>query len=265
MMALVNWAAGNMLVPTVINFCSTRLDLLRESTASATQNAGTVHNYVVVTWLASPEVREWLRKRPWIHHVEYQTNEAVGYVPNLRGMMNRGFEEAFDMGPWACLINTDVVFARDWLSELELHATDSQYIINSQHITPGVRGKHVINMDLGVPLDGSFNEQMWNAAKQVLIRPGMVQWEHERGGWLNTATMPYLLHRQWWQRCGPWELTGVGRGVEPPDRRFFRRCHEAGAEFGLALGSLVYHYEGIERRSGRPPGAEHLPEEGEVG
>ena len=70
--------------------------------------------------------------------------------------------------------------------------------------------------------------------------------------------MPYLFHRQYWETCGPWELT-LERGT--PDVRFFDRVAAAGAEFALSFGSVVYHHEAVERRGKRPPGAEGMPEE----
>jgi len=249
---------------SVVTCVSTAIDLLKYSTKYLLSNAGTRDfDLIVVTWLASKDVLAWLNERPWIRHVVYNTNPKVGYVPNLRGMINLAFDSGFDLNDRVVFTNTDVVYGQDWLSELVRWGDNDNWIVNSQHITP-IRGGHVITLDLGEPIEGRFDEARFFEVVKAHRRPGDLEKEEERGGWRNTATMPYLIHKKWWDQCGPWELTGVGRGLDPPDRRFFQRCHDAGAEFVMAMGSIVYHHEGVERGRSRPAGAESLPEEGEL-
>ena len=46
---------------------------------------------------------------------------------------------------------------------------------------------------------------------------------------------------------------------DTPDRRFFQRVKDAGAQFVMAKDSVVYHHEAAERRrSTRPRGAESM-------
>jgi len=253
--------------PAVVTCCSTRLDLLSACVTSMIGNeslqVGLDWNLVVVTWVPSPEVEEWVRVRSdTLTHVRYETNSSVGYVPNLRGMINLGFETCYALSDWAVLVNTDVVFGPDWLRELVQLSGDPDVIVNAQHVTR-IAGTHTIMEDLGEPLPATFNQRAWDLLLRKYRRPGEYRTEEELGGWFAAATMPYVLHRKWWDRCGPWDLV-IGGHSEAPDRRFFQQCHEAGAKFVLSLGSVVYHYEALERKGARPPGTAHLPEEGVV-
>ncbi len=56
-------------------------------------------------------------------------------------------------------------------------------------------------------------------------------------------------------------LHPVGDEGYPPDRRFFQRCLHYGSELTMAMDSICYHHEAVERRGKRPPGTEHLEEE----
>jgi hypothetical protein len=88
------------------------------------------------------------------------------------------------------------------------------------------------------------------------LRQDRIETEDERGGWRNTNTMPYLIHRSVWEKCGPWGLRSDG---DTPDRRFFQRCHDVGIRFTMSHGSVVYHAEGVERSGVRPVGTEGMP------
>ena len=246
---------------SVATCVSTAVDLLDSCVKSLTENAGTDDfDLVVVTWNASDAVLQWLSDRPWVHHDIYETNHAVGYVPNVRGLINKTFDAGFKLNDFTVRTDADVLYGKNWLAELVRWA-DGNLIVNPQHITP-IRGPHVITADLG-KIGPDFDHAGFSRMVEEHRRPGMLMTEEDRGGWLNTATMPYVMHRKWWDVCGPWELTGIGKGVEPPDRRFFTRCHDAGARFVMAMGSVVYHEEGAERkRKQRPDGTSEMPEEG---
>jgi len=256
---------------SIVNCVSTACDMMAFSDRSLISHAGCNNwDYVIVKWLASPEVEDYLERLPAIvesltktegievHVIEHTTDESVGYVPNLRAMMNRGFDYGFKLNEYAGLVNTDCYFGPDWLKNLKKYAKRNR-VINSQHITPATAPKPargIITEDLGLPLDGQFKGHRFiNLYDQlfkddVWIAPGH---DHRQA-----ATMPYLFHYDYWDFCGPWELT-LKEGV--PDMRFFRRVAAAGAEFALALGSIVYHLECGERKGKRPEGAEDLAEE----
>jgi hypothetical protein len=235
--------------------------MLRFSTDAILGNAGTDDfDYIIVHWLASPRVKDYLQdlksKHSNITLVEYNTNNNVGYVANIRGMMNAGFDKGFELNDYCGLVNTDQYFGEDWLVNLVKHATPDT-IVNSVHISP-IRGPHVITANLGIPEYGRFNmnkfNQIYNRVKKDLLET-----EHQRGGWMSTNTMPYLIPKKFWQIAGPWELEPVMGGRHRfPDRRFFQRCKDAGAVFTMSHDSIVYHHEAVERRGKRPPGAEHL-------
>lgn len=247
---------------SVCTCVSTAADLLESCINSLMVNAGiTDFDLIVVTWNASPDVLAWLHDNRWVHHEVYETNPDVGYVPNVRGEINKTFDAGFAMNDFCVRTDADVVFGRNWLKELVQWA-DEDVIVSPQHITP-IKGPHVITADLGTIASPDFDALEFLRLVDKHRRPGELQTEDQRGGWLNTLTMPYVMHRKWWEACGPWELTGIGKRIDPPDRRFFTRCHEAGAKFSMAMGSVVYHQEGAERkRKTRPAGAEAMPEEG---
>lgn len=257
---------------SIVNCVSTAADMMRFSDRSLFAGAGHGDfDYVVVKWLASPEVEDYLRDLPGIaaeyhpdatvHVVEYMTNPAVGYVPNLRAMMNAGFNRGFELNEYAGLVNTDCYFGSGWLSGLVRYAGSSK-VINSFHITAATPPKPVVGIltcDLGPPLPGRFNVDKFRRIEAEHYDPTHVVTADEAGGdHRQCATMPYLFHRDYWNACGPWELT-LDRGV--PDVRFFNRVHAAGATFAMTKASIIYHHEAVERRGRRPAGAEYLKEE----
>jgi hypothetical protein len=243
---------------SVVNFCSTAADMLEFSTDQLYQFAGTDDfDYLVVTWNPDDKVRQFIRTRPEIIEVHYETDRNVDYVPNLRGMFNVGFDAGYERNEYVCIVNTDMAFGRDWLVNL-IRRTTPETIPNSLHITP-IKGPNVITADCGKPTWLTFNfEKFWKIHDQYF--QDKVETEEERGGWRATQTMPYIIHRQWWEKCGPWGLIHTPK-QDPPDRKYFGRVHDAGAKYILCHDSVCYHHEAVERRSGkRPVGIETMKE-----
>lgn len=251
---------------SIFNCVSTAIKMLKFSTKSIFENAGYDNfDYIVITWLASGEVQDYLEELreaypDRVRVVSYETNRDVGYVPNLRGMMNLGFETGYTLNSYVSLVNTDMYFGRDWLINLVKYAKPDE-IVNSVHITP-IRGKHVVTANLGIPEEETFNMAGFDKIYNEVFEDRL-ETENERGGWVNTNTCPYLIHRKFWEIAGPWELL-LGKswkGHATPDRRFFQRCKDAGALFTMSHSSIVYHHEAVERGRGRPPGAEGMRNE----
>ena len=243
---------------SVVNFCSTADEMLNFSSIMLLENAGTNDfDYVVVTWNPTRDVIQWIAEHEWVIRVDYQTDPNLAYVPNLRSMFNYGFGAGYELNDYVVIVNTDMAFGTGWLINLVRRA-EEDVIPNSLHLTPIV-GPNVITVDLGVPGTEAFDlARFWRMHDE--LNDDLVEAEKDRGGWKACATLPYVVHRKWWGLCGPWE-TEVGRGHTPPDQRFFRRCHDAGARFILVHDSIVYHHEAVERRSGRRPvGAEAMAE-----
>lgn len=247
---------------SIFNCVSNAYEMLRFSSDAIINNAGYDNfDYVVVTWEPSEEVKAYLNKLKYelanVHIVEYNTNPNIPFVPNLRGMMNVGFNYGFELNNYCGLVNTDQYFGKDWLLNLVKYANEND-IVNSTHITP-IKGPHVITADLGIPEYGKFNMDEFNKLYNTFY-DDRLETEEERGGWLATNTMPYLIPKKFWQIAGPWELL-LGK-ESSPDRRFFQRCKEAGAHFTMSRSSIVYHHEAVERRSGnRPEVAKNMSEE----
>lgn len=251
---------------SVVNFCSTRTDMLDFSSEMLFEQAGTDDfDYIVVTWLATKEVAEWCaRTRLPVRRVIHHSVEGLPYVPQLRAMMNFGFGVGFESNPWVAIVNTDMAFGRDWLRNLVRRATDEDLIPNSTHLTPpdaGYRGAQdvgIFKANFGIPTAETFDLAGFWRRHDLLFEDRAISEVEAPGGWESCATFPYLLHRKWWERCGAWGLHFDG--TEAPDRQFFRRCHDQGAQYLLCRDSIVYHHEAVERRGSRPPGAEHLEE-----
>lgn len=246
---------------SVFNCVSNALDMLKLSSESILDNAGTDNfDYIVVCWNASQDVISYLNelgsKYKNLILAFHNTNNSVGFVPNLRAMMNVGFDLGFRLNEYCGLVNTDMYFGKDWLINLVKHATPGT-IVNSVHITR-IGGPHVITEDLGVPTRSSFNFKRFDEIYNNVFND-VLEHEDTRGGWLATNTMPYLIPRAYWEVAGPWELNHTP-GQETPDRRFFQRCHNAGAKFTMSKSSIVYHHEAVERRTSRPAGAECMSE-----
>jgi len=247
---------------SIFNCVSNAYEMLRFSSDAILDNSGYDNfDYIVVVWEPSKEVRDYLNKLAQglsnIHIVEYHTNPNIPFVPNLRGMMNTGFNYGFELNNYCGLVNTDQYFGKDWLLNLVKYANEND-IVNSTHITP-IKGPHVVTADLGIPEYDKFNMDEFNKLYNILYED-MLETEEERGGWLATNTMPYLIPKKFWQIAGPWELM-LGK-ESSPDRRFFQRCKDAGAHFTMSRSSIVYHHEAVERRSGkRPEAAKNMSEE----
>jgi hypothetical protein len=245
---------------SIFNCVSTALEMLRFSTDAIYENAGTDNfDYIIVTWLPSKEVTDYLndlKTRKPVHIVEYQTNPSVGYVPNLRGMMNTGFDYGFKLNNYCGLTNTDQYFGKNWLINLMKYANEND-IVNSVSIGPINIGPHIIVSNLGIPEYKKFNMAEFNRIYEREYRD-VLETEEQRGGWVATNTMPYVIPKKFWEKCGPWDLTIT---VDTPDRLFFKRCHDAGARFTMSRGSIVYHYEAVERTGKRPQGAEQMRNE----
>ena len=248
---------------SIFNCVSNAYEMLRFSSDAIIDNAGYDNfDYIVVTWDPSEDVIVYLNNLKemysFVHVITYETNPAVPFVPNLRGMMNMGFDYGFSLNKYCGLVNTDQYFGKDWLLNLVKYATEDS-IVNSTHITP-INGPHVVTADLGVPEYGKFNIDGFNELYTKLYED-ILQTEDDRGGWLATNTMPYLIPKKFWEIAGPWELL-LKTGEVSPDRRFFQRCKDAGAYFTMSRSSIVYHHEAVERRSGnRPIDAKNMSEE----
>jgi len=260
---------------SIINCVSTAAEMMRFSDESLFLHAQyDDFDYVIVTWLASPKVERYLEELPEIaleycpnckiHVVKHETNPDVGFVPNLRAMMNDGFDYGFELNDFAGLINTDCYFAGFWLDGLVKNVHENR-VINSLHITaasPPQPVTGIITENLGEPLPNVFNVVRFHELWREHFDPASLILASELNGpsgYRECATMPYLFHRKYWERCGPWELQCIHG--QSPDVRFFDRVARAGAEFALTKSSVVYHHEAVERRGKRPHGAEYLPEE----
>ncbi len=261
---------------SIVNCVSTAERMMRFSDSSLLNRPGHINfDYIIVKWLATPGVSDYLKNLPSIiknrgypeaitvHIIEYKTNNSIGFVPNLRSMMNMGFDYGFRLNEYAGLINTDCYFGPNWLGGLVKYAAPN-IVINSLHITAAtppnpVRG--IITENLGVPEPEKFNGNRFVRLYDQHYKDNLVFARNLKtpNGYRECATMPYLFHRKYWKSCGPWELRCV-KGCSP-DVRFFDRVAAAGAQFAMTDSSIVYHHEAVERRGKRPKGARHLPEE----
>lgn len=249
---------------SIFNCVSNAYEMLKFSSEAIINNSGyDNYDYIIVTWGPSQEVVEYLNelktKYDFVHIVEYKTNNAVAYVPNLRGMMNAGFDYGFELNDYCGLTNTDQYFGKNWLINLVKY-TNINDIVSSTHISP-CGGVNQEKGNFGVPEYTKFKIDKFNEMYNELYQD-ILQTQEERGGpWNTCVTMPYLIPKRFWQTAGPWELTLKGK-TDSPDVRFFQRCSDEGAHFTMSRSSIVYHHDSVERKSGnRPKEAVEMKEE----
>ena len=238
---------------SIFNCVSTAYKMLKFSSDAIISNAGYNNfDYIVVTWGPTSEVTLYLNelkdRYSFVHTVDYKTNKAVPYVPNLRGMMNLGFEYGFELNNYCGLTNTDMYFGKDWLVNLVKYSNEND-IVSSTHISP-TNGPNIETANCGIPEYGKFDVEKFNRLYDELY-VDKLETEEERGGWKSTNTMPYLIPKRFWEVAGPWEL--LLDGPNSPDVRFFERCKQAGAYFTMSSSSIVYHHHAVERSSGNRP------------
>lgn len=267
---------------SIVNCCSAALAMLQFTDEALFANAGHAEwDYIVVKWLQSPEVECYLaglcetvpQKYPGVkvHIVEHKTDTSVGYVPNLRGMINDGFEYGFQLNEYAGLTNTDLYAGRNWLGGLVKYATPQRFITGLL-LTPvklDYPGRGFVDVNLGVPEPETFDLKQFHKLYTQHYKDNLIfcQSLMNEGGYRQMCMIPYLFHRQWWEKCSPWELTLNWNGKPfnkrthvAPDMRFFGRMAAAGCEFAMTDGCITYHHERVERDRKRPKGAEHLIE-----
>ena len=254
---------------SVVNFCSTALEMLKFSTKYAIENAGTDDfDYFVVTWNPTYEVKSWIEENPTILRSTYHTNLNLSYVPNIRAMMNSGFDVGFDRNDYVVPINTDMMFGNNWLTNLT-RVADENTIPSSVTVMP-MSGPYIHTADFGIPTFHTFDLDKWKQEEARLtnaydILESKNKTDHVLtpsdfdGNWKSCARFPYVIHRNWWSRFGPWSPEIPVGSLDSSDRLFFGRCANSGARLILSTNSLVYHYEAVERRSGnRPVGVEYM-------
>lgn len=239
---------------SIFNCVSNALNMLEFSSDAILLNAGYDNfDYIVVTWGPSPAVKDYLNKLQFrhknVHVVEYETNHEIPFVPNLRGMMNKGFDYGFQLNDYCGLTNTDQYFGKDWLLNLVKYANPND-IVNSVHISP-IEGPNIVTANLGKTEYGTFLIDDFNRMYDELYEDRLIT-EADRGGdWRAINTMPYLIPKRFWEIAGPWELM-LG-APHSPDVRFFQRCKDAGANFTMSLSSIAYHHNATERTQGKRP------------
>jgi len=236
---------------SVGNMISLDYEMFRYSTTSLFENAGVPTeniDYVVVTWKAPDRLLEYLDRLKsfcHLHHLTYTEDSNIGYIPNIRAMINEALDCCFELNEYACLVNSDVYFGRNWLANL-LKYIDENIIVSSMLLSP-IRSNCVITADLGAVREGEFDEEQFLLLYRRLYA-NRLETEEERGSWRSALGFPYVFNKKWWELYGPWELELAEDRPRAPDVRFFQRCHEAGARFVMSRSSIVYHQEAGERR-----------------
>jgi len=235
---------------SIVNCVSEALEMLRFSSEQLVKNAGTDNfDYIIVCWNTTSEVDKFIAEfshslqdsRVKVIRVEHTYDTSVGYVPNLRKMMNEGFDKAFELGDYGGLVNTDQAFYKNWLINLVKHIA-SDRVVTSKLIEVG-RSRH-LRRDFGLTEYGKFKAKQFEETCQTLWEEGKLLTEEMRGGFLNVCSLPYLFHRKMWEEVGPWELT-LEKGT--PDVNFFTHAHEKGYKFVMSGDSIAYHVGAAER------------------
>ncbi|MDP2855932.1 MAG: hypothetical protein Q8N90_02285 [bacterium] len=248
---------------SIVNCVSEAIEMLRFSSEQLIENAGTDNfDYIIVCWNTTPSVDEYIAKlnnkyiktRPKmkVFRIDHKEIPSIGYVPNLRAMINEGFNKAFELNQYGGLVNTDQAFYENWLINLVKHCNPEK-AISSVVATPKAIGSHH-QIDFGITEYGKFNINGFSEFCKRIIKSGKLISESELKGqqnieYLSFLGLPCLFPREMWLKAGPWELT-ISSGT--PDVNFFKRAHKNGFEFTRSCDSITYHLEGGERgKAGR--------------
>lgn len=232
---------------SIVNCVSEAHEMLRFSSDFIVRNAGIEgFNYIIVKWRETKEVNNVIEdlinehgSKVNIVVVDHEEDKSVGYVPNLRAMMNIGFTKGLELADYVGLTNTDQCFYIDWLKNLERHV-EEDVVVTSTLIEPGPTRHHVANF--GMTTYEYFHLKSFYDFCQSISNNGFI--DETKTSFMNLQSLPYLFSRKIWNTCGPWELT-LKNGT--PDVNFFTRVHLAGFKFKKINDSIAFHLGGIER------------------
>ena len=248
----------------VVNCVSEAYEMLRFSSDQIIENAGTDNfDYIVVCWNVTDEVNSYVdsledkfketHPRLKVIKVVHETDESIGFVPNLRKMMNEGFSKAFELNDYGGLTNTDQAFHKNWLLNLVKHIAPDR-MITSTLIEVCPQTRHYKG-DFGLTEYGKFNQEAFTNYANTIEKPDTLISEEQRHGlfnspgYMNIESLPYLFPKAMWESSGPWELT-LENGT--PDVNFFDRGHLAGFKYFMSADSIAYHIGAVERTSKQP-------------
>lgn len=254
----------NELRVSIVNCVSEAFEMLRFSSEQLIENAGIDNfDYIIVCWNTTSEIDSYIKNleekyktshpKLKVFRVEHKEISQIGYVPNLRAMINEGFTKAFELNKYGGLVNTDQAFYKNWLINLVKYCSRKQ-IVSSVVIMPRAILEHHQG-DFGMTEYGKFNLQKFNKYCKAILKKNKLRTEEglKGEGYLNIIGFPYLFSKEMWYKAGPWELT-LECGT--PDVNFFKKAHRQGFKFIMSLDSIAYHLEGAERGRMEKPAPE---------
>lgn len=242
---------------SIVNCVSEALEMLKFSSEQLIENAGTDNfDYIIVCWNTTPEVdfyieeleREYKLSYPKlkVFRVEHKEIPQIGYVPNLRAMINEGYKLGFKLNDYSGLVNTDMAFYKNWLINLVKYCGLIK-IVGAVTIMPKKRLRYYYQADFGATEYGKFNNKEFIKFCEQKIKVGGIITESQLAkgeNALDLIAFPNLFSRQMWYEVGPWELT-LKNGT--PDVNFFQKAIRHGFKVIMSLDSITYHLEGAER------------------
>jgi hypothetical protein len=203
---------------SVINCVSETLEMLRFSSEQLIENAGTDNfDYIIVCWNTTPEVDSYIKElegrykqshpKLKIFRVDHKEIPNIGYVPNLRAMINEGFTKAFELNKYSGLVNTDQAFYKNWLINLAKHCNQKQ-MVSSVVVMPKAILEHYQG-NFGITEYGKFNLQKFDKFCNAILKKNKLKTEQGLKGeeYLYLIGFPYLFPKEMWYKAGPWELT----------------------------------------------------------
>ncbi len=195
------------------------------------------YDIFMVCWKTSDEVYDYVRKNN-LKFVDMEYDEDEDFLWNLVKSFNLGFNTGFQHAEYVGILNTDYAFCRDWCKNALGWAKPNRLLF-TKTIEPGILRSTETKMDFGPTLASQFKEQEFQRFCVSILRHELVTDEKKYGREFSGAA--YIFAKDVWERFGPMERGG-GEGD------LFNKCKQGGAEVGVALDVITYHYQHFEQR-----------------
>lgn len=211
---------------------------------------------VFICWKTPKTTYDWLNQNNF-KYVDMEYDEGKGFLWNLYKGWNIGYTIGYEHGAeYICPIATDHAFHKNWLKNLMKHGNENR-IVNCKLIEPGTLPTLHTSRNFGITTNDEFQENGFiefceQLERDELVIDDIVGLFHENRGLGGSYghrldAMPFLVHKNVWDRFGPM-LQTINQYGTTGDTDFFDRCRVGGVEITKSLDAISYHCGGIETK-----------------